>query len=164
MEKQQQNASLIYNPIQRIFLISSTFQHPQPVQFVSNLFLPGGFELARYTDSKVGFVEAYHLTFPLLPWLHSSTSSHKKILLFCIVVQFQWDCGELRRGNKDKIYEIHLLLWFEHWMKEQCYNSRPLTVAEHSDKFSYFSVMLRLPLESTVVSPWIWCSRDRLKI
>ena len=29
------------------------YQHPQPVQFVSNLFLPGGFELARYSDSKV---------------------------------------------------------------------------------------------------------------
>ena len=30
-----------------------SYQHPQPVQFVSNLFLPGGFELARYSDSKV---------------------------------------------------------------------------------------------------------------
>ena len=150
MEKQQQNASLIYNPIQRIFLISSTFQHPQPVQFVSNLFLPGGFELARYTDSKVGFVEAYHLTFPLLPWLHSSTSSHKKILLFCIVVQFQWDCGELRRGNKDKIYEIHLLLWFEHCMKEQCYNSRPLTEADI--------------LTSFLISVWCWDSHWSLQL
>ena len=28
-------------------------QHPNPVQFVSNLFLPGGFELAKYADSKV---------------------------------------------------------------------------------------------------------------
>ena len=33
--------------------ILSCPQHPQPVQFVSNLFLPGGFELARYSDSKV---------------------------------------------------------------------------------------------------------------
>jgi len=28
------------------------WKHPNPVQFVSNLFLPGGFELARYADSK----------------------------------------------------------------------------------------------------------------
>jgi len=28
------------------------WKHPHPVQFVSNLFLPGGFELARYADSK----------------------------------------------------------------------------------------------------------------
>ena len=28
-------------------------QHPNPVQLAANLFLPGGFELARYNDSKV---------------------------------------------------------------------------------------------------------------
>ena len=28
-------------------------QQPEPVTLVSNLFLPGGFELARYADSKV---------------------------------------------------------------------------------------------------------------
>ena len=28
-------------------------KQPDPVQFVSNLFLPGGFELAHYSDSKV---------------------------------------------------------------------------------------------------------------
>jgi len=28
------------------------WKHPNPVQFVSNLFLPGGFELANYSDSK----------------------------------------------------------------------------------------------------------------
>ena len=29
------------------------FQYPIPVQLASNLFLPGGFELARYAESKV---------------------------------------------------------------------------------------------------------------
>jgi len=29
-----------------------TWKHPNPVQLATNLFLPGGFELARYADSK----------------------------------------------------------------------------------------------------------------
>ena len=42
---------LIYSEFSNCW--SRPFQHPKPVQFVSNLFLPGGFELARYADSKV---------------------------------------------------------------------------------------------------------------
>ena len=33
-------------------MYSIVLQHPNPVQLASNLFLPGGFELARYNDSK----------------------------------------------------------------------------------------------------------------
>ena len=32
-------------------------QHPNPVQLAPNLFLPGGFELAHYSDSKVRFTK-----------------------------------------------------------------------------------------------------------
>ena len=35
------------------------FKHPNPVQLATNLFLPGGFELARYADSKVTLFVTY---------------------------------------------------------------------------------------------------------
>ena len=50
-------ASDFWKPINSSHLI--WFQQPDPVQFVKNLFLPGGFELARYSDSRVGYFDSF---------------------------------------------------------------------------------------------------------
>ena len=52
-------------------ILTQYFQDPSPVQFASNLFLPGGFELARYTDSKVIIIDLAEVETKPLPGLVS---------------------------------------------------------------------------------------------
>ena len=64
---------LLVTSLNRMYLFP--LQHPNPVQFVSNLFLPGGFELAKYADSKVTICicickNCVFFTLPQIPKYH----------------------------------------------------------------------------------------------